>query len=138
MTDILRRYGATYQSVDLDFDSKALNEIGFRRNHRTSIAVDELSTRYEVVETFDLTAEANGDVQDATEQELLNRLEARLREVLESVPDGGVLVVENEMGHDYPKTRQKISNVTTGIDNTLHFEYTVAPPLRVSTYRPKG
>ena len=38
---ILRRYGTSYQSVDLNFDSKALNEVGFRRNHERSIAVED-------------------------------------------------------------------------------------------------
>ena len=26
---ILKRYGASYQSVDMNFDAKALNEVGF-------------------------------------------------------------------------------------------------------------
>jgi len=30
---MLQRYGRSYQSMDLNFDSKALNEVGFRRNH---------------------------------------------------------------------------------------------------------
>ena len=34
---IFRLYGNTYHSVELNFDSKALNEIGFRRDKADSI-----------------------------------------------------------------------------------------------------
>ncbi len=43
---ILRRYGSSYQSVDLNFDSKALNEVGFRRNHERSIAMEDFDGSY--------------------------------------------------------------------------------------------
>ena len=133
---ILRRYGTSYQSVDLNFDSKALNEVGFRRNRAHSIAAEDFDGSYQKLETHELLAEAEGDVQDHTEQVLLDRLQERIEQLLAALEAGGVLVVENEQGHDYPKTKQKTANVIVEGENRLHFTYTIAPPLRVAVYRP--
>ena len=48
--------------------------------------------------------------------------------------DGEFLVIENEQGHDYPKTRQQTSNVIVEGENKLHFDYTIAPALRVAVH----
>lgn len=133
---IFRRYGTTYQSVDMDFAAKALNEIGFRRNRERSIPAEELEGRYALVETVELATEAEGAVQNETEQLLLDRLRAEVEEQLGRVPEGGILVVENESGHDYPKTRQETRTVVEGGENRLHFAYSMSPPLRVALYRP--
>ncbi len=133
---IFRRYGTTYQSVDMDFAAEALNEIGFRRNRERSIPADELGSRYERFETVELTAEADGPVQNQTEQELLDRLAAKVEEQLGKLPGDGILVVENESGHDYPRTRQETRTVLERGENRLHFHYSMDPPLRVALYRP--
>lgn len=135
---IFRKYGTSYQSVETNFDSKALNEVSFRRDRVESFPADELEARYERRSVHELVTEAEGDVQDETEQLLLERLEAQLRELEGGLDTGEVLVVENEPGHDHPKTRQKISNVVVGGENRLRFHYTIAPPLRVSVHRPRG
>lgn len=132
---IFRRYGASYQSVDLNFDSRALNEIAFRRNREQSIEADELEAAFSIVESHELVDEAEGDVQDHTEQELLARLEARIEVLREGLTDSDILVVENELGHDWPKTKQKTSNVIVEGENRLRFHYTVAPPLRITVRR---
>jgi hypothetical protein len=44
--------------------------------------------------------------------------------------------VDNEQGHDYPKPRQVTKNVIEAGENRLFFEYTMAPPLRLSIRRP--
>ena len=132
---IVRRYGTSFESVDMDFDAKALNEISFRRNRKVSIPANELEG-YETVETLELAEEARGDVQSHTEQAMLDKLGARLEELVAGLPDGAVVVVENETGHDYPKPRQVTKNVIEGGENRLHFEYTMSPPLRVSVRRP--
>jgi hypothetical protein len=138
MAMIFRRYGASYHSVDTNFDSLALNEIAFRRNREESIAADDMESAFDVVASHELVAEAAGDVQDHTEQELLRKLEAKLSALREQAGDLGVLVVENEQGNDWPKTRQKTSNVIVEGENRLHFDYSVAPPLRVTIRRRKG
>ena len=138
MAMIFRRYGAAYHSVDTNFDSRALNEIAFRRNREESIPAEELDSAFETVSTHELVAEAEGDVQDHTEQELLAELEARLTALHEEAGELGLLVVENEQGNDWPKTRQKTSNVIVEGENRLHFHYSVAPPLRVTVRRRKG
>ncbi|MGE0160474.1 MAG: hypothetical protein AB7T31_13770 [Gemmatimonadales bacterium] len=131
---IFRRYGNTYHSVELNFDSKALNEIGFRRDKVESIAADDLEA-FEKKTTHQLDAEAEGDVQDETEQLLLERLAEQLLAVDRNLGPDEVLVVENDQGNDWPKTKQKTTNVIVGGENRLHFSYTMAPPLRATVWR---
>ena len=135
---ILKRYGTTVQSVDPNFQSAALNEIGFRRDREWSLPVDEFEGAYEQLMVHELTAEAEGPVQDHTEQLLLDRLEERLLELEAGVESGCILMVENVDGRDYPKTRQKTHNVIVDGENRLHFAYTVEPNLRIAIYRKKG
>lgn len=135
---IYRKYGTSYQTVDPAFDSKALNEVTFRRNREDAIPTDAFESEWTRLAVHELVADAEGDVQDETEQLLLDRLEERLRDVVAGLGDGQVAVVENEQGHDYPKTRQKISNVVEEGENRLRFAYTVSPPLRVAVYARKG
>ena len=132
---ILKRYGTSWHSVDLNFDSKALTEIGFRRNREHQIPVDEFESGYEKVSEHALEAEAEGDVQDHTEQALLDKLEAQVVELLDGLGEGEVLVFLNEDGVDYPKTRQKTKTVKGDGENRLHFTYTLEPALRFGVYR---
>ena len=135
---IFRRYGTSFQSVDVNFDSKALNEVGFRRNREDSIPADDFGGLCTLVETHELVAEAEGDVQDFTEQALLEKLEAQVVALRDGLTDGQILVVENEQGHDWPKTKQKTSNVIVQGENRLHFVYTIAPALRIGVYTRGG
>jgi hypothetical protein len=135
---IVKRYGTTVQSVDPNFESAALNEIGFRRDREWSIPTEEFEAGYEQVTVHELSAEAEGPVQDHTEQLLLDRLEGRLLELEAGLESGCVLMVENGDGPDYPKTRQQTKNVIVQGDNKLLFEYTVAPMLRIGVYRKKA
>ena len=135
---ILRRYGTALHSVDTDFDSKALNEVGFRRDRELSIAAEEFEETYELVESHEISAETEGDVQDETQQRLLDEMEAQLRTLEEKLGEGEVLVVENEQGVDYPKTKDIRKNVIVEGENRLHFTAVVEPPLRVGVYRKGG
>ncbi|HIA72992.1 MAG TPA: hypothetical protein EYN99_00970 [Gemmatimonadetes bacterium] len=132
---IFRQYGISFQSVDLNFDSRALNEVSFRRNHQRSIGSDDFRSAYELVEIHEIVAEAEGDVQDYTEQQLLDKLENEVDALSNSLGEGEALVIENEQGRDYPKTKQQTSNVILDGENRLHFIYTIAPPLRIARYR---
>ena len=132
---IFKKYGTSFKSVELNFDSRALNEVGFLPNRQRSIAADVFYSKYELVETRAIVAEAEGDVQDQTEQQLLNRLESAVDAFSSKLGEGEVLVIENQQGLDYPKTKQQTSNVVLEGENRLHFFYTVAPPLRLSRYR---
>ena len=135
---IFRRYGTSYQSVDMDFDATALNDVAFRRNRKQAIPVDEFESSRERADTVELVAEAEGQVQHETKQVLLDRLEARVEELHRRLGEGWVLVVENEQGHDYPKTRQRTKNIVEEGENRLYFEYSIDPPLRVSLRQPSG
>ena len=132
---ILRRYGTTLRSVDLDFNSKALNEIGFRRDREASIPVEEFEEAYESVLGHSLTAESEGDVQGEVEQRMLDDLAAQLDRVMEEMSDGEVLVIQSEQGNDYPKTRSRSKNVIVEGENRLYFYSSIDPPLRVGVYR---
>ena len=135
---IYRRYGTAYQSVDMHFEAKALNEVGFRRNREHTIPADEFDAAFDHLETVELSAEAEGPVQTETEQLLLDRLQQQVEAILARLAEGGVLVIENESGHDYPKMRQAIKNVMVEGENRLRFEYTMAPPLRAALYAPRS
>jgi hypothetical protein len=135
---LVRKYGDSYHTVDLAFDSKALNEISFRRNREQSWPAGEFEAAHRLDETFELVADAEGDVQDHTEQQLLDRLEAQIRELAAGLGEGQLLVIENEQGPGYPKTRQRTSNVLVEGENRLRFSYTIAPPLKVSRYTRGG
>ena len=139
MSRLFRRYGSNYQTVTLEFEAKALNEVGFRRDHEHTIPTEELEERFELTETLELTSEARGEVQNETEHQRRDRLQAKVMEALARLPDGGIAVIENERsGRDQPKPRQKIGTVVERGENRLAFEYTIDPPLRVSLYAPRG
>ena len=134
---IFRRYGNAYHSVELNFDSKALNEIGFRRDKTESIPVDEFET-FEKKTAHELVAESEGMVQDETEQVLLQRLADQLLAIDRNLGPGEILVVENDQGNDWPKTKQTTKNIIVGGENKLHFTYTMGPPLRATVWRRPG
>ena len=132
---IFRRYGSTYQSVDVNFDALALNEIGFRRNREESVPLEVFDEGSQKIRRHELVAEAEGEVQSETEQLLLERLKVQVDQLLVDLEESDVLFVENEQGHDWPKTRQKTSNVIVDGENRLHFQYSIDPPLRISVLR---
>ena len=68
---ILKRYGTALHSVELNFDSKALNEIGFRRDREFSISVEEWEAEWEKVEEHSFAGRHEGPVQDESEAEML-------------------------------------------------------------------
>jgi len=135
---IFKKYGASYHSVDPNFESKALNEIGFRKDKERVISVEDVLGTYQRLTTHELTAEADGPVQDHTEQLLLDRLESRLLELEAGLDPHCILVVDNGDGPDWPKTKQHLRNTIVEGENRLHFEYTVAPPLRMAVYALKA
>lgn len=135
---ILKQYGTTYQSVETNFNPRALTEIAFRRDRAFSIPTEEFESGYEKVDEHALTAEAEGKVHDAAEEDLLKVLEENLKTLLEGLGEGEVLVVESAEGDDYPKTRDKKQNVVVDGENRLYFYWRVDPPLRMGVYRKKG
>lgn len=132
---LLRRYGTRYQSVELNFDSNALNEVAFRRDHRVTHAADDFDEAYALVGEHALEAEADGSVHTEVETAALDDLEAQVMALLAGLGDGEVAVVESEPGVDYPKTRQDTRNVVVEGENRLHFTVHVSPPLRIGVYR---
>jgi hypothetical protein len=132
---ILKQYGTTFQSVEPNFNSRALTEIGFRRDRTFSIPVEEFEASYEKVEEHALTAETEGEVHDAAEEALMVALEENLQALLGRLGEGEVLVVESREGEDHAKTRNTKKNVIVDGENRLYFYCKVDPPLRVGVYR---
>ena len=104
---ILKRYGETVQSVELNFDSRAMTEIGFRRDRKLSMPSEEFAERYEAVETFEFTADADGVVQDEAERAVLSDLEEQVRALEGKLGESQVVLIESAQGVDYPKTRDR-------------------------------
>ena len=130
---ILRRYGTSVQSVDLNFDSRALSEIGFRRNKEHSEPVDAFMVRCERVSGHDFSGQADGSVQSEVERRLLKDMESEILRIHGGLGLDEVLLIESEQGIDYPKTRTR--TVIVDGENRLRFTASVHPPLRVGVYR---
>lgn len=135
---LFRRYGTRLQSVQPDFDSRALTEIGFRRDGGASWSTEEFGEGFEKAREISLTAKSEGRVQTEAEDELLERLRVQIREALDGLDDGEVLVVENEQGVDFPRLRDRKVGVIEDGENRLYFHWWVDPPLRLGHYRPRG
>ena len=131
---IFRRYGSKLHSVELDFDARAMNEVGFRRDRERSMDEDELESGWKKVAEHELTAEVDGPVQDEAEARLLDDLEGQLRELEADLGADQILVVENT-SRDYPKTRDRKEEVVVKGKNRLHFHWRIEPPLRIGVYR---
>ncbi|HSL69721.1 MAG TPA: hypothetical protein VK864_05735 [Longimicrobiales bacterium] len=131
---ILRKYGTTVHSVVPNFDARAMNEIGFQKDGAFSLAWDEFQQKYSRVKGHELSAQAEGGVQQVAEEKVLNDLKAQLQQIESALAGGSVLLIESEAGKDYPKTREKQRTLVVGGENRLHFERVVEPPLRVGVY----
>jgi hypothetical protein len=133
---IVRQYGNRVHSVEPNFDARAMNEIGFRRDNEWTMPADEFHQAYEKREAHELTAAAEGEVQGEAEEALLQSLHEQLQAVAGAAAGGdGVLFIESEQGVDYPKTRHTQQTQVVDGDNRLYFRFTVEPPLRVAVYR---
>lgn len=135
---ILKQYGTTYHSVEPNFNSRALNEIGFRRDRALSISVEDFIATYEKVEEKSFSPAAEGDVHDHAEVALLKALDAGVAQAIAELGHGDVLVVESREGEDYPKTRDTKKNVVVDGENRLYFYWRIDPPLRLGVYRQKA
>lgn len=131
---ILRAYGETLQSVDIVFDSKAFNEIGFRRNRQESFPVEEFDSEWTRESVHELSATAEGDVQDETQQRMLDDLREKLEAVEREAGEDGMVRIESDE-RDWPKARDEQKKVTVDGDNRLRFLARIDPPLQVAVWR---
>ncbi len=132
---ILRRYGTTIQSVEVNFDSKAFTEIGFRRVHAFSASAEDFLAGHERISRHLLEAESEGDVQDEVESVMLQRLLDYLLKIDGDLAEDEFVLVESEPGQDYPRTRTQQKNVVVDGENRLYFYSSVSPPLKVAVFR---
>jgi chromosome condensin MukBEF complex kleisin-like MukF subunit len=134
---IAKKYGNKIHSVQPNFDARAMNEVGFTRDHDWSMDAQEFSETYEQVEKHELTAAAEGEIQGEAEETLLTSLQDQLVAVSKAANDGVVLVL-SEQGVDYPKTRHTQTTRVVDGANRLYFRFSVEPPLRVAVYRKRS
>ncbi|MHB1168316.1 MAG: hypothetical protein ACYC28_03445 [Longimicrobiales bacterium] len=132
---ILRRFGSRIHEVTPNFDARAMTEVSFLRGSALEDSADEWLEAHERVEEHRLSATAEGDVQNEAEESLLEQLEAQLRALADALQPGEALLVENEPGNNYPKTRMRQKTVVVDGANRLHFDAEVDPPLIVGRYR---
>ncbi len=132
---ILRRYGTTIQSVEVNFDSKAFTEIGFRRVHAFSTSAEDFLAGHERISGHLLEAESEGDVQDEVESMMLQKLLDQLLKIDGDLAEDEFVLVESEPGRDYPRTRTQQKNVVVDGENRLYFYSSVSPPLKVAVFR---
>jgi len=135
---ILRRFGSRIHQVTPNFDARAMTEISFLRGAALEDSADEWVDAHERVDEHRLTATADGDVQNEAEEALLEQLEAQLNELAGALQAGEALLVENEPGNNYPKTRMRQKTIVVDGVNRLHFDAEVDPPLIVGRYRRRG
>lgn len=135
---ILRRYGNTIQSVTPNFDPRAMTEVSFTRSGELTINANEFAERYEREDGRELTASAEGDVQDEAEGAALEQLQRMLEQLDREAGDDRVILIENQPGKDQAKTRGvQTTRVVQGA-NRFYFEFSIDPPLKVGIYRRKS
>jgi hypothetical protein len=127
---IVRRFGKQVHSVTPDFSAVALTEIAFRRDQAWSMEYEAFERIYARGDVHELTATADGDVQTEVESGVLAKLLADVR-ALETEATGKVLLIENEVAHDWPRLHQTQRTIVVSHENRLHFSYEVGPPLRL-------
>ena len=135
---IAKKYGTKIHTVQPNFDARAMNEIGFTRDHDWSMDAKEFLETYEQTETHDLTAAAEGEVQGDAEETLLRSLQDQLLAVSRGAGGDSVVLVLSEQGVDYPKTRHTQTTRVVEGANRLYFRFTIEPPLRVAVYRKRS
>lgn len=133
---ILRKYGNAYHSVETNFNPTAINEIGFMRDRAFSVSAADFDARYEALETGELVAEADAEVQRHAERDLLRNLERAVAQWVARLEPGQVLVVHNGRD-DWPKTRERREAVIVEAENRFHFHWSVDPPLKVAIHTPR-
>jgi hypothetical protein len=71
------------------------------------------------------------------EQSTLAQLLERVEALRGGLGEGHYLVIENESGKDYPKLREKVTNIIVNNENRLYFHRSIDPPLRLGVYAPR-
>jgi len=117
------------------FEARALTEIRFLPEDTEVLTLEAFEGGWVALDTQSLSVEAEGPVQGEAEAELLRRLEAALRDRLGGLAPGEILVVENQLRADWPRTREHRSDVIVEGENRFHFQWRVDPPLRLTRYR---
>ncbi len=131
---IVRRYGKNIQSVTPNFDAHAMTEVGFVRGE-WSMGADEFEQQYVRKGGREITSTSQGQVQNQVERAVLEVLREQLAAFEASLGEDELLMIEDEPGVHYPKTRGRQLTAAASGPNRVSFEYTIDPPLHVGVYR---
>lgn len=134
---ILRTYGDKLHSVEIRFDSRAFNEVGFRRDRDTSFDVGEFEGEWERVRGEEIADHGKGRVQDETQQRMLENMRGHLERLVEGLGEDEVVRIESP-DTDWPKLRDTQTTIVEEGKNVLHFDAWVDPPLRVGIWKRKS
>ncbi len=118
-----------------NFRATAITEITFLPASGVSGVVLPSIDALELAEIVTLAPVVEGAVQTETETLLLEALLTGLEQLEAETPSGHVLVIENQPGVDWPRTRETRSEILDPMGNRLHFRWHVEPPLRIGRYR---
>jgi hypothetical protein len=132
---LLLRRGAALSVVRPNFRATAITEITFLPASGVSGVVLPSIDALELAEIVTLAPVVEGAVQTETETLLLEALLTGLEQLEAETPSGHVLVIENQPGVDWPRTRETRSEILDPMGNRLHFRWHVEPPLRIGRYR---
>ncbi|TVP55962.1 MAG: hypothetical protein EA351_09095 [Gemmatimonadales bacterium] len=132
---LLKRSGSTTHTVVTDFKAEALNEISFARDGAFSLPTERFGELYTRIREEALTALADGPVQKDAEEALLEELDDQIEGLRGRLGEGEILLIENDTGVDWPKTRERRQDVIREGENRFHFHWRVDPPLRLGVYR---
>ncbi len=135
---IVRRFGPVVNAVDPAFEAAAFNEIMFTRKPGFAMPWPDFAERYERVGELAIASESEGHVAIEAEEALLDLLAHRLAEADSALGPGDVLLIESQLGHDYPRTHDRAETLVEHGANRLHFHFHIDPPLRLGVWHRRG
>jgi hypothetical protein len=132
---LVRRYGSTIQTVEPNFDAKAMTEIGFRRIDGFHMPVDDFEKEYQRIGEYLISGKSDAATQKDAEESLLAELLQQIGVLQRGLADGDVLLFENEPGKDFPRLHEQQKGVLVDGQNKIHFFWHVDPPIRLGHRR---
>ncbi len=115
-----------------NFDPRALTEVGFRRDGRSSLSVEQMTEGYEEVHRRELRAQATGSNLHDAEQRVVREMEAQVLEMVAGLGPEEVLVIDNKPGVDHPKSHHERTN---SVEGGWGYRVWVEPPLKMNVLR---
>jgi hypothetical protein len=75
------------------------------------------------------------EIPEEVESAMLAKLLDQLEKIDGDLGEGEFVLIENEKGEDYPRTRTRMKDVVVDGDNRFHFYSSVSSPLKVGVFK---